>query len=65
VRATTPAVPRQKLAQKPGAPKSRPRTLAEELLEEAREVQLSRSGKHRVPEQSGSWLARLFGGPKR
>jgi hypothetical protein len=43
----------------------RSRTLAEELLDEAREVQLSRSGKHRVSEQSKPWLARLFGGPKR
>lgn len=43
----------------------RSRTLAEELREEAREVQLSRSGKHRVPEQSQSWLTRLLGGTKR
>lgn len=41
------------------------RTLAEELMEEAREVQLSRSGKHRAVSQSQSWLARLFGAPKR
>ena len=43
----------------------RPRSLREALLEEAREVQLARSGKHRAPEQSASWLARLFGGAKR
>jgi hypothetical protein len=43
----------------------RPRTLAEELLAEAREVQLSRSGKHRMPGQSASWLSRLLGGAKR
>jgi hypothetical protein len=43
----------------------RARTLNEQLLEEAREVQLSRSGKHRMPEQSGSWLSRLLGGPRR
>lgn len=43
----------------------RTRTLAEQLLDEAREVQLSRSGKHRVPEQNKPWLARLFGGSKR
>jgi hypothetical protein len=43
----------------------RPRSLREALLEEAREVQLSRSGKHRAPQQSASWLARLFGGTKR
>jgi hypothetical protein len=42
----------------------RSRTLAEELLEEAREVQRSRSGRNRTSEQSGSWLTRLFGGPK-
>jgi hypothetical protein len=65
----TPSVPRQALAQKPkttatGAHR-KPRTLAEELLAEAREIQLSRSGKHRVAEQNRSWVARLFGGPKR
>jgi hypothetical protein len=43
----------------------RKRTLAEELLDEAREVALSRSGKHKIPEQSKPWLARLFGGSKR
>jgi hypothetical protein len=41
----------------------RTKTLGEELLEVAREVQSSRSGKHRVSEQR-SWLARLFGGPR-
>jgi hypothetical protein len=43
----------------------RTRTLAEELLDEAREVAHSRSGKHKVPEQNKPWLARLFGGSKR
>ncbi len=43
----------------------RTKTLAEQLLDEAREVQLSRSGKTRVSEQSGSWLSRLWGGSKR
>jgi hypothetical protein len=43
----------------------RTKTLREQLLDEAREVQLSRSGKHRIAEQSGSWLTRLLGGPKR
>jgi hypothetical protein len=43
----------------------RTRTLAEELLDEARNVHLSRSGKHRMPEQSASWLSRLLGGAKR
>jgi hypothetical protein len=42
----------------------RPRTLGEELLEEARELQRARSGRGRPSEQSGSWLTRLFGGPK-
>jgi hypothetical protein len=44
---------------------NRTRTLAEELLDEARNVHLSRSGKHRMPEQSTSWLSRLLGGAKR
>lgn len=43
----------------------RPRSLNEQLLDEAREVQLSRSGRHRMPEQSASWLSRLLGGAKR
>jgi hypothetical protein len=43
----------------------RPQTLNEQLLDEARGVQLARSGKHRLPEQSGSWLSRLLGGGKR
>jgi hypothetical protein len=43
----------------------RTKTLAEQLLDEAREVSLSRSGKTRVSEQSGSWLSRLWGGSKR
>lgn len=56
------AQPKAKGAQSP-APK-RPRTLGEELVEEAREMQRSRSGRNRTSEQSGSWLTRLFGGPK-
>jgi hypothetical protein len=43
----------------------RTRTLAEELLDEAREVALSRSGRHKIAEQNKPWLARLFGGSKR
>lgn len=43
----------------------RNRTLAEELLDEARGVVNSRSGKHKIPEQNKPWLARLFGGSKR
>ena len=42
----------------------RPKTLGEQLMEEARELQRSRSGRSRAPEQSGSWLSRLFGGAK-
>ncbi|HKU13398.1 MAG TPA: hypothetical protein VJQ52_03330 [Steroidobacteraceae bacterium] len=42
-------------------PARKNKTLAEELLDEAREVQLSRSGKHRVAAQRKSWLARLLG----
>jgi hypothetical protein len=42
------------------------KTLAQELLEEAREVQLSRSGRHRVStEHSGSWISRLLGSQNR
>jgi hypothetical protein len=44
-------------------PAPRKKTLAQELLEEAREVQLSRSGRKRAPEQSSSWITRLFGRP--
>jgi hypothetical protein len=66
VRTTTPAAaPRKSPAQKTTAVKSRPKTLGEELVAEAREVIAARSGKHRVIEQSGSWLSRLLGGSKR
>ena len=41
----------------------RNKTLAQELLEEAREVQLARSGRKQAPEQSSSWITRLFGRP--
>ena len=64
---SAPAVQRQEPAQKPAqaagsqVPSKRTKTLAQELLEEAREVQLSRSGKKRGAEQSGSWLMRLLG----
>ena len=40
------------------------KTLGQELMDEAREVQRLRSGKKQAPTQSGSWLARLFGGSK-
>jgi hypothetical protein len=38
------------------------KTLAQELLEEARDLQRSRNGKKRAPEQSKSWITRLFSG---
>jgi hypothetical protein len=39
------------------------KTLAQELLEEARELQLARSGKKQAPKQRDSWITRLFGRP--
>lgn len=56
--APAPAAPRVSPAQ--ASSKGR-KTLAQELLEEAREVQLSRSGRKRAPEPRASWLTRLFG----
>ena len=50
---------------KPQSPSRKTKTLGEQLMEEAREVQRSRSGKKPATEQSGSWLARLFGGGAR
>lgn len=67
VPASAPALQPQEPARKqvkaagPQVPGKRTKTLAEELLAEAREVQLSRSGKQRGTEQSGSWLTRLLG----
>jgi hypothetical protein len=54
------------VANKPRAtgPANKTKTLAEQLLNEAREVHLARSGRKPAPEQSGSWLARLLGGSK-
>jgi hypothetical protein len=43
-------------------PSRRTKSLGEQLMDEAREVQRSRSGRKPATEQSGSWLARLFGG---
>jgi len=40
------------------------KTLGEELLEEARQVQRSRMGKKQGPVKNESWLSRLFGGAK-
>jgi hypothetical protein len=44
---------------------SKDKTLAQELLEEARELQRSRNGKTRAPQQSKSWITRLFGQPSK
>ena len=62
--ATAPAKAPMKTKTSQTSAAKRPRTLAEELLEEARELQRSRSGRNRAPEQSGSWLTRLLGGSK-
>jgi hypothetical protein len=62
--APAPAVRSQAPAQKTQVRPSRAKTLAEELIEEAREVELSRSGRRRPAEQNASWLTRLFGAPK-
>jgi hypothetical protein len=43
---------------------SRPKTLGEELLEEARQLQLSKSSKRTAVERPRSWLSRLLGGSK-
>ena len=40
---------------------SRTKSLGEQLLDEAREVQAARSGRHRIPQRSGSWITRLLG----
>lgn len=65
-RVTAPTLARKAPIQKPGAAKTtRPKSLGEQLLDEAREVALSRSGKHRAPEQKPSWIARIFGARKR
>jgi hypothetical protein len=69
---SAPAAPRPAVVQKPivaskpgaAGPAKKTKTLAEQLLDEAREVQLARSGRKRSPEQSGSWIARLLGGSK-
>ncbi|HKQ14093.1 MAG TPA: hypothetical protein VJT80_11730 [Steroidobacteraceae bacterium] len=76
--AAVPAAPAQPIAQKPAkaassqstTPSTTPsttkgkKTLAQELMEEARELQRGRSGKKKVPEQNSSWITRLFGQPK-
>ncbi len=40
---------------------NRTKSLAEQLLDEAREVQMAKTGRHRVPQRSGSWISRLLG----
>jgi hypothetical protein len=62
IRKTLPPTPVNTDGTQKHAKRTRTRTLAEELLDEARDVALSRSGKHRVPEQHKPWLTRLFGG---
>lgn len=62
--ATAPPKPSTKTKAPRNSTTSRPKTLGEQLVEEARELQRSRSGRNRAPEQSGSWLNRLFGGAK-
>ena len=56
--------------QRPGPPKKiaggspqpgKKKSLTEELLEEARQIQLSKSGRHPVRKQPRSWLSRLLG----
>ncbi len=67
-----PAAPRPAVVQTPivankpraAGPTKKTKTLAQQLLDEAREVQQARSGRKRAPEQSGSWLTRLLGGSK-
>ena len=77
--ASAPAVPSRPVTQKtvtaqktaqPTKPmgtqklQKRSMTLGEQLREEARQVQFSRTQKIRVPQQSTSWLSRLFGRDK-
>jgi hypothetical protein len=68
--AAAPAAPAQPVAQRPAkaagpqSPTKGKKTLAQELLEEARELQRARSGKKKAPEQNSSWITRLFGQPK-
>jgi hypothetical protein len=69
VAATPPAAPRPPAAPAPveeigwQTQTRKNKTLAQELLEEAREVQLSRSGKKQASQQNKSWITRLFGQP--
>lgn len=60
-----PAVPERKappVVERSQRPAGTKKSLAEQLRDEAREVQMSRSGRHRMPVQrSGSWISRLLG----
>lgn len=42
-------------------PVRKKKSLAQELLEEARQIELSKSGRNRIPKRSASWLSRLLG----
>ena len=46
------------------APIKKRKSLAEELIEEARQIQMAQTGVHRIPARSGSWLSRLVSRPK-
>ena len=49
-------------AKSPAGAGKKGKTLGQELMEEARQVQLAKSGKHRIQQQpKQSWLSRLFG----
>jgi hypothetical protein len=58
------APPPKKASGTSGKLSSRTKTLGEELLEEARQVQRSRAGKKPAAGQNTSWLARLLGRTK-
>lgn len=53
--------PRAPVIKKSQRPVNGTKSLAEQLLDEARQVHLSRSGRHRAPEQPKSWISRLLG----
>jgi hypothetical protein len=69
VTAPAPAAPRATAAAAPveesgwQTQTSKNKTLARELLEEAREMQRTRSGKKPAAKQHDSWITRLFGRP--
>jgi len=69
VAAPTPPAPRQTAAPTPveetgwQTQTRKNKTLAQELLEEARDMKLARSGKKQAPKQRDSWITRLFGRP--